>query len=157
MKKSYNKSVLIVAILTIASKIVAVLRQIVLTYCFGASSITDAYILSQSIPNTLFLLIGTAISVSFIPIFNQVRKEKGENHAELFTTKVINAVIVLASVLIILTLVFSRQIKKAPSTQTMPLYRLFAETWNSYCQIFRRYDEKTRCQCHSALVGALKK
>lgn len=101
---------MLVASLTIFAKLVAIIRQIVLTYFFGASTITDAYILSQTIPNTLFLLVSSAIGVSFIPIFNQIRSEKNDKETEFFTTRMVNSVLIIASVIVIVTMLFSRQI-----------------------------------------------
>ena len=86
---------MLVASLTIFAKLVAIIRQIVLTYFFGASIITDAYILSQTIPNTLFLLVSSAIGVSFMPIFNQMRSEKNDKEAEFFTTRMVNSVLIM--------------------------------------------------------------
>lgn len=101
---------MLVASLTIFAKLVAIIRQIVLTYFFGASIITDAYILSQTIPNTLFLLVSSAIGVSFMPIFNQIRSEKNDKEAEFFTTRMVNSVLIIASIIVIVTMLFSRQI-----------------------------------------------
>lgn len=109
-KQNYGRNVLIVASLTVLSKLIAVIRQIVLTYYFGATNISDAYILAQTIPNSLFLLVSSAIGVSFIPVFNKVKQDKGNDEAELFTSRIIKAVIFIASAIVLLTLIFSRQI-----------------------------------------------
>ena len=101
---------MLVASLTIFAELVAIIRQIVLTYFFGASTISDAYILSQTIPNTLFLLVSSAIGVNFMPIFNQIRSEKNDKEAEFFTTRMVNSVLIIASVIVIVTMLFSRQI-----------------------------------------------
>ena len=101
---------MLVASWTIFAKLVAIIRQIVLTYFFGASTISDAYILSQTIPNTLFLLVSSAIGVNFMPIFNQIRSEKNDKEAEFFTTRMVNSVLIIASVIVIVTMLFSRQI-----------------------------------------------
>lgn len=105
-----NKNMMLVASLTIVAKLIAIIRQVVLTYFYGASAISDAYILAQTIPNTLFLLVSSAIGVSFMPIFNQIRNEKDDEEAELFTTSMVNMVIILASVIVVITMLFSSQI-----------------------------------------------
>ena len=105
-----SRKMMLVASLTIFAKLVAIIRQIVLTYFFGASTISDAYILSQTIPNTLFLLVSSAIGVNFMPIFNQIRSEKNDKEAEFFTTRMVNSVLIIASVIVIVTMLFSRQI-----------------------------------------------
>ena len=105
-----GRNMMLVASLTVLSKLIAIIRQIVLTNFFGASNISDAYILAQSIPNTLFLLVSSAIGVSFIPVFNQVRRNKGENEADLYTSRMINCVLIISSVIIVFSLIFSNQI-----------------------------------------------
>ena len=67
-KRSAGINMLIATSLTMLAKLIAIVRQMVLTYFYGAGSVSDAYLLAQSIPNTLFVLISTAIGVSFIPV-----------------------------------------------------------------------------------------
>lgn len=105
-----KKNMVLIATLTIVSKIVAVFRQIVLSYCYGANSVSDAYLLAQSIPNILFLLVSSAIGVSFIPIYNKALNQKGEDGAKQFTTRIVYGVVLIAAIIVTLTLLFSQQI-----------------------------------------------
>jgi len=46
-----KKTALLLMIITILSKIMGFARDITLSYFYGASSITDAYLISITIPN----------------------------------------------------------------------------------------------------------
>lgn len=109
-KRSAGINMLIATSLTMLAKLIAIVRQMVLTYFYGAGSVSDAYLLAQSIPNTLFVLISTAIGVSFIPVYSKVLKEEGEKQGNKFIDNIISIVLVLASLLIVFVLIFSKQI-----------------------------------------------
>lgn len=64
-------------------------RDMVLSYFYGADGITDAYFVSQTIPEFLFLLITQAISISFIPIYMEVRHQQSEQAANSFTDRLL--------------------------------------------------------------------
>lgn len=112
-RKQNNSSgfnMFMVTTITMLAKIFAIVRQVVLTYCYGAGSISDAYLLSQSIPNTLFLLASTAVGVSFTPVFTRVCKEESEKEADRFTSNIISILIVISTVLTVFTLIFAKEI-----------------------------------------------
>ena len=109
-KNSNILNMFIVTFLTLIAKFFAIARQMVLTYCYGAGDISDAYLLAQSIPETLFLLISTAIGVSFIPVFTKVKEEKGNDETKKFTNNIITILIILSTILVLLTFLFSEQI-----------------------------------------------
>ena len=109
-KRSAGINMLIATSLTMLAKLIAVVRQMVLTYFYGASSVSDAYLLAQSIPNTLFVLISTAIGVSFIPVYSKVLSEEGEKQGNKFINNIISIVLVLSSILVAFVLLFSKQI-----------------------------------------------
>ena len=89
-------TVLVLIILTIATKFFGFLRDIVFSYYYGASYISDAYIISQTIPFTIFTLIGTAITTSFIPIYIRIKKNQGKKSADIFTSTLINNIFVIS-------------------------------------------------------------
>ncbi len=55
--------------LTVLSKIFGFLRELLLSYYFGASGLSDAYIISQTIPGTIFQFVGTGLITCFVPIY----------------------------------------------------------------------------------------
>jgi putative peptidoglycan lipid II flippase len=102
-------------IITVFSKVIGFTRDIVLSYYYGVSSITDAYLISLTIPNTVFAVIGTGIVTSFIPIYSSLKKEKNDIEANKFTSNVVNFILLVCTIIII-TVLFN----------TAPVVKLFA-------------------------------
>ena len=58
---------------TMISKILGFVRELILGYTYGASVYTDAYITSMNIPIAIFATIGAALSTTFIPLYYEVK------------------------------------------------------------------------------------
>lgn len=107
-----KKAAFLVMIITIISKILGFGREIVLSFVYGASAITDAYLISQTIPVTIFSFISVGIATGFIPMYSRIRKEDGQLNADQFTSKLSNILILFASVIVVFVLVFTRPMVK---------------------------------------------
>jgi len=92
-----KKIALLVMVITILSKILGFGREIVLSYVYGASAITDAYLTSQTVPAVIFGLIGAGIGTGFIPLYSRILNEKGQLEANRYTNNLSNALLLLAS------------------------------------------------------------
>ena len=107
-----KKNIAIIILITLFTKALGFVREIVLTYFFGATAISDVYLIAQTIPTTLFALVGTGLATTFIPIFSKVETEEGEESALRFSSNVMNLVLVICSVLILIVLIFTPQVVK---------------------------------------------
>ena len=65
-----KNAIIAVMTITLLSKALGFVRDIVLANYFGASSITDAYFISLVIPGVIAGFIGAGISTAFIPIYS---------------------------------------------------------------------------------------
>lgn len=110
-----KKIIIGIMLLTIISKIIGFGREIVLAYFYGTSYISDAYLISLTIPGTIFSFIGVGIATSFIPLYSKIIEEGNEKIADRFMSNLINYILIGSSVICILVLVF-----------TNPLVKLFA-------------------------------
>lgn len=110
-----RKAVYHVMLITIIAKILGFGREILLSYYFGASGISDAYLISQTIPGTIFQFVGTGLATSFIPVYMRVKGEKGREKADYFTNTVLTVVLVFSTVVIL-----------AVWAATEPVVKLFA-------------------------------
>lgn len=110
-----KKTALIIMIITLFSKVLGFGRDLVLSYFFGASNISDAYLISLTIPSVIFGFIGMGIATAYIPMLSRVNDESGELAGDSFTSNLTNIIIILTSVFFVLCMVF-----------TEPLVRLFA-------------------------------
>lgn len=107
-----KKTALMLMVLTIFSKVIGFSRDIILSYFYGASGVSDAYLISLTIPTVIFTFVGVGISTTFIPIFSQVLKEDGEEKANDFTNNVINLLMLISSIIVIAVLFFTEPIVK---------------------------------------------
>lgn len=64
-----KKTALLILFLTLGSKIVGFFRDVILSYAYGTSTISDAYLIAYTIPGVIFGFIGTGIATSYIPMY----------------------------------------------------------------------------------------
>ncbi len=109
-KNSLIKSTIIVVIVSLLSRVIGFLRDMLIGYKFGAGMYTDAYNVAVTIPETIFTLVGLSISTAFLPMLSKIRNEKNENEMYLFANKIVNILFVCSLVLFLLGSIFSKNI-----------------------------------------------
>lgn len=107
-----KKTVLILMLLTIISKILGFFRDITLSYFFGATIISDVYLISLTIPTVIFAIIGKGISTGFIPMYTHIERNDGLIKAHRFTNNLVNLIILICSIILILGMIFTGTIVK---------------------------------------------
>lgn len=96
-------SVRVIMVLTMASRVLGLLRETVCAAIFGASGTWDAFNVAFQIPNLFRRLLGEgALNASFIPIFSQRYHTQGPKSAETAAREVIGLQVAL---LVVLTVV----------------------------------------------------
>ena len=99
-------------IVTILSKILGFGREMVLSYVYGASAISDAYLISQTIPAVIFSFVSVGIATGYIPLYSRILSEHGKIEANRYTNNLINALLLLASAIVFIVLLFTQPIVK---------------------------------------------
>jgi putative peptidoglycan lipid II flippase len=107
---SMKKTVIWLMIITVVSKVIGFSRDLVLAYFYGTSNISDAYLISLTIPIVLFSFIGAGIVAAYIPIYSSLEKEEGEKSAFLYTSNLISIALALCLVLFGLSFFFTEQL-----------------------------------------------
>lgn len=107
-----KQTALLIMILTIFSKIFGFVRDITLSYFYGASSLSDAYLISLTIPMAIFGFIGTGISTGYIPMYSKIEQEYGEKESNKYTNNLINIVLCICTLVVILVLSFTEPVVK---------------------------------------------
>ena len=110
-----KKTALILMLITILSKLMGFARDITLSYFYGASSITDAYLISITIPTVIFVFIGEGIGTGYIPMYGNIEMMEGSKEADKYTNNLVHIIIMICTVLLVVGLVFA-----------VPLVKLFA-------------------------------
>lgn len=110
-----KKTALIIMVITIVSKIAGFGREILLSYIYGATSISDAYLISLTIPGVIFSIITAGLSAGYIPLYSRVLQDEGNDSSNKFTSNLINLLLVLSTLMVTIGLLF-----------TEPIVRIFA-------------------------------
>lgn len=105
-----KKTAVILMFLAIFSKSLGFFRDIILSYVYGTSNISDAYLISETIPVVIFSFVGTSILTGYIPMYNSIEQNHGEKEANRYTNNFINIFLIISSIIIIFGLLFTKQI-----------------------------------------------
>ncbi|MCR4428139.1 MAG: murein biosynthesis integral membrane protein MurJ [Caldiserica bacterium] len=104
-RQTAAQAALLLTIISVISKPLGLLREIVIADFFGASKVTDAFFISQILPNVFGTIIAGALISAFIPVFIRVRETGGESEAWVLTSKVFS-LLTLVLILICLSIYF---------------------------------------------------
>lgn len=97
-----RNTVLFLMIISLFSKAIGFLREILLSYYYGTSEISDAYLTALIIPTVIFTFIGAALSTSFIPIYNEILKKESLKSANKFMNNLITTFFIASLILAVL-------------------------------------------------------
>lgn len=96
-----KKTALLLMLITILSKLAGFARDLTLSYLYGASSITDAYLISITIPSVIFGFIGAGIATGYIPMYSRIEKLEGSNEGNKYTNNLVNILLVLCTIIFV--------------------------------------------------------
>ncbi len=105
------KSSFIVMAINMISRLLGLIREMIIANMFGATGMTDAYVSATKIPNFFTTLFGEgSLGTVFIPIYNRGMEDEGKKRIDEFVFSVLNLIIAFTSTMSIIMIVFSRQI-----------------------------------------------
>ncbi len=105
-----KKTAFILMVLAILMKVIGFSREILISYYYGASYISDAYLIALTIPGTVYTIIGTGLITGFIPMYSRIEREARVEEADVFTSNFINFVMLCCAFLVIMIYLFTRPI-----------------------------------------------
>lgn len=105
-----KKTAIILMFITLISKLIGFGRELFLSYYYGTSSISDAYIISLTISSIIIGFIIQSIVSIYIPQYSKIELLESEEFANKYTSNIINTINILLSILIVITLVFTKQL-----------------------------------------------
>lgn len=163
MKRKTMISAMIMVVITIIGKIAGISRDTLIASNFGATYVTDAYLIAFSIPGILFGIFGDAITTTFIPFLGRSYKEKGKNDMLTLANSIINIIFILSSIMCIICWFFVPELvnmfasRASESTFNLAVYLtkysiinlVFISLTSGYIAILQTLDEFTT----SSLIG----
>lgn len=111
-EKPVNRIAIILMIISLISKVFGFVREITLSYFYGASNISDAYLISMTIPGVIFSFIGVGITTGYIPMYNRIKKEEGISKSNYFTNNLISITVCACTLIIIIVQLFAGSVVK---------------------------------------------
>lgn len=115
-KDSVNKSIKFaisgVMVITLLGKLMGFAKELILAYFFGVGSVSDAYLISQTIPGTLFQIVGTGISTCFVPIYLRIQINGSKEEKKTFVDKFITIILLLSVFIVGIVLLFTGNVVK---------------------------------------------
>jgi len=112
-KSTIAKSARSVSIFTFISRILGMVRDIVIASLFGAGQVTDAFWVAFRIPNLLRRLFAEgALTVSFIPVFSDSLEHGGKEKAKVISDSIFTILVCLLVLISLIGIIFSPYIVK---------------------------------------------
>lgn len=102
-KCSMLKSTLAVTVAMLVTRILGLVREAVLAAVYGAGMVSDAFITSFTIPNTILACIGTSLATVYVPLYHENKED-----ASKFTSNIISIVSLMGFFLTILFIIFPK-------------------------------------------------
>jgi putative peptidoglycan lipid II flippase len=100
----------IIALGNVASRLLGVVRELVIAGLFGATGVTDAFVAASTVPTMVYdLLIGGAISAALIPVFSEYADDRPEDLGRVGST-VLNLAAIGFTVVVLLAVPFAPQL-----------------------------------------------
>ncbi|QEK13135.1 murein biosynthesis integral membrane protein MurJ [Crassaminicella thermophila] len=104
-----TKTVTIVMVIMILSRLLGFIREVIMTNTFGRGIETDAFFAAFTIPDLMYtLLVGGALSAAFIPVFTSYLATEGEKEAWKVGSSFINLVVFALVIISILGILFAK-------------------------------------------------
>jgi putative peptidoglycan lipid II flippase len=112
-KYTIAKSARSVSTFTFLSRILGMIRDIVIAYLFGAGQVTDAFWVAFRIPNLLRRLFAEGtLTVSFIPVFTGRLEHGGKEKAKVISDSIFTILVCLLILISAVGIIFSPYIVK---------------------------------------------
>lgn len=107
-----KKTAFILMLITLLSKVLGFGRDITLSYFYGASTISDAYLIAQTVPSVLFGFIGIALTTAYIPMATKIEEEYGLNEENRYTSNLINIVLLILGIIFVISFYYAEYVVK---------------------------------------------
>lgn len=99
MSEKIVKNTIIVLVLIVLGKLLSFFSEIVISYTFGATSVTDAYFAANNIPSLLFTALISSYLVLLIPTYKKIQFNLGNDVANKFGSSLINFMLIISILL----------------------------------------------------------
>lgn len=101
-KKRAAQSAAMIAVVTLFSKFLGFLREVLIASRFGSGYETDTYFVAMTATVLLMTTIGTALKTTLIPIFSEIEERKGKKRKLKYMNNVFNVIFIITLGLVVI-------------------------------------------------------
>jgi putative peptidoglycan lipid II flippase len=110
LKRTAAHTFMFMAALTLISKSLGFVREMVMANFYGTSYIVDAYVMSTTIPSIIFGGIFGAVATAYMPTYSKIKEQKSKAEGDRFTSQIINLLIIFSLFASVIGILLSDQI-----------------------------------------------
>lgn len=103
------KAALWIMLATMFSKVLGFCRELVLANYYGTGFYADVFLLTLNIPSLIIAIVGSALATTYVPMYFEIKEKNGQEGALKFTNNMLNISCVVAIIIAILGLIFTRE------------------------------------------------
>lgn len=103
-----RKASLVLMVVTILAKVFGLLREKTLATFFGASATADVFLVAFALPMVLTNLLTGAIGTGFIPLYDDLKRSRGKDRADLFMANLVNVLGVMFLIVAVVAVIGAR-------------------------------------------------
>ena len=107
--KKFKLSVAIVMIGTLLSKVMGLIREMLLASKYGTGVISDSFIVSLNIPTVLISAVAGAILTNYISVYADAEKQ-GKETAKKFNGNLLTVACIISTIIVIVFMLFTKPI-----------------------------------------------
>jgi putative peptidoglycan lipid II flippase len=108
MKYRVARIAFLITLITLVSKLLGFARDIVMAAIFGATDVTDAFVMAQSINGVFSVMLLGALGTTFLPVYTEYMEKKDEVTRRSFLNTIYTVSFAVACVLCGVVLLFPR-------------------------------------------------
>lgn len=103
MSKATNttKSVAIIIIFTLGSKIIGFIREMLIAAKFGSGTETDTLFIALTAITLITMFFTQAMNTTLIPILSEVERNKGSEEKKTFTNNLLNLMVIISLLIVV--------------------------------------------------------
>lgn len=110
-KSDFLKSVGLLTIVAIISKVIGFGRELLMAAYYGTSDVSDAFFVASIVPVLLFTAVGMAINTGLSPLYAKAKREDPNQAGEIISV-LSTGFLVIAIIITIISMIFTPEITK---------------------------------------------
>lgn len=108
MKKNNVSVVLWITIATFFGKVLGVLKDVLISYYYGSTNMTDAFFLAMSIPTIILGVFTASTDSAIIPQYNRIATNSYRKNADALFSSIVNTLLLICSTACTFIAIFPR-------------------------------------------------